>query len=335
MLKFALIGVGGLGKVHLRNVIELEKSRTDIKLTALCDVDQNRFFEQIETNLGGSIEPIDLSRFNLYTDVNTLLEKEQLDFVIAAVPTYIHEKIAVSALEKGCHVFSEKPMALNLLQCQSMIDKAREKGRKLMIGQCLRYAPEYLKLKEYIDSRIYGRVLRAEFSRYSATPIWTWQNWMLDHEKSGGAALDMHVHDVDFINWIFGKPNAVSSFATHNKTRFDSIFTTYYYDDMLVTAGCDWSLPQGYPFSPSFLVRFEKAAVKMNNGNVTVYPDGGEAFAPQLASGDLYSDEIEDFINCINEDRASAVNPPESVMQTVRIALAEKESAETGSVICL
>jgi len=333
MLKFAIIGFGGLGKVHFRNMIELQKTRGDIKLVALCDIEESRFSEETSTNLGGNTTPVDLSKFNLYTDVNKLLEKEELDFVITALPTYIHEKIAVLALEKGLCVFSEKPMALNLEQCQNMIDKAKENNKHLMIGQCLRYWPEYSKLKEYIDSEEYGKVIRAEFSRYSPTPTWTWENWMLDNEKSGGAALDMHVHDVDYINYVFGKPNSVSSVASHGKSKYDSMFTTYKYDDKFVTSSCDWGLPASYPFSPAFLVRFENATVEMNNNGMKVYPEGEPSYIPLLVPGNAYMEEIKDFINCINEDREITVNNPQSVMQSIKIALAEKESTDKGVVV--
>lgn len=331
MLKLAIIGVGGLGKVHLRNIIDLEKTRGDIKLVALCDVDQSRFAEETKTNLGGDTAPIDLSPYTLYTDADELLEKEQLDFVITALPTYIHEKMAVKALEKGLHVFSEKPMARSLEQCQNMIDKAKENKRLLMIGQCLRYWPEYVKLKEYIDGGELGKVIRAEFLRYSLTPTWTWQNWMMDYEKCGGAALDMHVHDVDFINWAFGKPEYLTSAATHAKTKFESMFTTYYYKDKLVTSSCDWGLSDSYPFKPAFLVNFEKATVEMGDNGLTVFPNTGEPYKPEIEESSAYVNEIIDLIECIKANREIVINNPESSMQSIEMALAEVKSAESGT----
>ena len=335
MLNFAIIGIGGLGKLHLRNVVEMEKTSGEIKLVALCDVEEKRFTEEIVTNLGGDTSPLDLSAYRLYTDVNDMLANEKLDFVITALPIYLHERIAVLALEKGLHVFSEKPMARNLEQCKNMIDKAKEHGKLLMIGQCLRYVPEYAKLKEYIDSKTFGSVIRAEFKRYAATPMWSWQNWLHDFEKSGCAALDMHIHDVDYVNWAFGKPKSVSSCATHAKTRFDSIFTRYQYDDKLVEASCDWGLTDSFPFSPAFLVRFENAVVKFENNVMTVCPKDGEAFVPELEQSDPYVSEVIDFINCIKENRALTDIPvtPESAMMSTKIALAEIESAEKGKVI--
>ena len=115
------------------------------------------------------------------------------------LPTYLHEEVAVYAMEKGLDVFSEKPMALTLDGCKHMLDAAEKLGRKLMIGQCLRFSPAFQKLKEYVATEKYGKAYSAEFIRYSQTPLWTWQNWILDPSKSGGCPWDMHVHDVDMM----------------------------------------------------------------------------------------------------------------------------------------
>lgn len=334
MLKFAVIGMGCLGKVHFANLRRLQEQGGAVELVALCDVEKESFTRLTVSNLEESGEIPDLSAYRLYGDAGEMLEKEDLDCVVTALPTYLHEKIAVMALERGLHVFSEKPMAITLDACQSMLDKAAENKKMLMIGQCLRYWPEYAKLKEYIESGEFGRVIRADFSRLSATPIWSWQNWLLDHEKSGGAAIDLHVHDTDYINHAFGLPEAVSSAATHDVTKFDSIFTTYYYKDMLITASCDWGMPQNFPFTVSFSVRFEKAAVEMRSGKLTVYPRQGEPFTPRLEDKSAYMIELEDFIDCVKRGKtASAVNDPKSAMQTIKLAFLEKEAAEKGGKI--
>lgn len=330
MLKFAIIGFGGLGKVHFKNAVELVKTSKDIKLTALCDVDEEQFAKQISTNLGDNEVVLDLSEYKLYKDVDSLLENEQLDFVITALPTYLHAEVAIRAMEKGIHVFSEKPMARSVKECKDMIEAAEKNNRILMIGQCLRYFPEFVKLKEYIDTQIFGKVIRGEFSRYSPTPKWSWQDWMMDYEKSVGAALDLHVHDVDYINYVFGMPKSVSSVATHHTTKFDSIFTSYKYEDKIITSAADWGLTDSFPFRPQFLVRFEKAVVEFSNGALKVYPQGDAAYTVELEPVDGYMAEIVDFISCIKENKKSEINKPESILNSIKLALIEIESAEKG-----
>lgn len=334
MLKFAIVGFGGLGKVHFRDVEQFTKIAGDLELVALCDVEESAFKKATRTNLGGSDAPLDLSAYHLYRDAEELFQKEELDFVITALPTYLHEKIAVMAMEKGIHVFSEKPMAINLEQAENMLTVARKNNVKLMIGQCLRYMPAYVALKEAIVGGEYGKVCRADFSRVSARTDWSWQNWLQDVTKSGGAALDMHVHDVDFISWAFGTPKSVTSFSTSLVTENESMVTRYEYENMLVTSKVDWEFPKGFPFAGEYVVRFEKAALVWKGGVLTLYTDGNQEEV-KLPEDNPYSMEVVDFIDCIRKDRQSTINPPEASLETLKLALAEMASAKTGKSVML
>lgn len=328
MMKFGIIGFGGLGKVHFGDLAEIKEKAGDVELVAICDIDESRFTAKTNTNLGEDTSTLDLSAYNLYTDIDEMLDKEELDFVITALPTFIHEQVAVKVMNKGINVFSEKPMALTLEQAQNMIDASEKNNVKLMIGQCLRYWPEYKILKEAIDTNKYGKVLFASFRRLSPLPKWSWEDWFLDETRSGGAALDLHVHDVDFINWAFGKPKAVTSKVINEKTKHDTVITSYDYDDKIVTCIGTWGLPEKAPFSAEYYVRFENAVLDAKGGVLSVYTDEVNEkieFAPENA----YTNEVVDFIDCIRTNRKSTINPPESSKISVEIALAEKLSGDT------
>lgn len=338
-MNYAIVGFGGLGKAHFRNTEELSQKVEDIKLVAICDVDETTFTTQRNINISADETKMDLSAYKLYTDPAELFEKEKLDFIITALPTYLHEKIAVMAMEKGIHVFSEKPMAINAMQAQNMLDKAKEYNVKLMIGQCVRYFPEYVYLKKLIDSKKYGEVKYANFTRISGIPKWSWQNWFHDEEKSGGVLLDMHVHDVDFINYVFGKPSSVYTRAASHRMVDDTAVTLYGYEDKLVTASSTWGMETGYPFTAEFLINFENATLELKNNVLKLY-DGGDAVdvdvsceALEIESSSGYVNEVIDFIQCIRNNGSSKVNPPESSKLTLDIALAEKVSAKTGKLI--
>ena len=335
MLKYAIIGFGGLGKVHFRAYPEVkEKSCTEVQLVALCDIRESVFTEQTATNLGGSNVDLDLSNFNIYHDVDDLLANEKLDFVVTALPTYLHEQVAVKIMKKGINVFSEKPMAINLEQAENMLNTSKEMGVKLMIGQCCRYGSRYNKFKEIVDSEKYGKLLRADLYRLSPTPIWSWENWFLDETKSGGAALDLHVHDVDIINWLFGMPKSVMSYATNYKTKHDSIVTRYEYDGMLITCTGEWGCPSNaYPFNSGLFAKFEKATIESKAGKFMIYTEEGEKIDVPLESVNDYALEVIDFVDCIVNNKTSAINPPESVFNTTKIALAEKLSADMGEKV--
>ncbi len=327
MLNYAIVGFGGLGKNHFNNYFKLCEKAGGVKLVAICDIDESRFYAQTATNLGDSANSLDLSDYTLYTDVDTMLDNEKLDFVITALPTYLHEQIDVKIMKHGIHVFSEKPMAISLEQAENMLKVAKENNVKLMIGQCERYEAHYKTLKEMIVSGRFGKVVRADFSRIAGTPIWGWQNWFCDEAKSGGAPIDLHIHDTDLINWFFGIPDYVVSFATHNKTKFDSITTTYMYGDTVVTARGDWGNPsETYRFNYSFSVRFEKATLEFKNRVVTLYEDD-KATDLVMPPINCYLHEVIDFVCCIRDNKTSPVNTPEDSYNSLRIAMAEKESA--------
>lgn len=331
MYKYAIIGFGGLGKLHLCNLLKIANERKDFELAALCGADPSTFKDNVKLNLGDlDISNIDFSGIHFYQDYKEMIEKEDLDFVLSTLPTHLHKEVAEFALNKGLHVLSEKPMALSIEDCDAMIDAAKRTGSKLMIGHCLRFNPAFLKLKEYVDNKTFGKALRAEFSRYSQTPLWTWNNWILDPEKSGGCPIDMHIHDTDLINWMFGMPNSIRSVTTENKTKLESMFTQYFYDGLFVMANADWSMTQTFPFEARCIVNFEEATVVILGENITVYKDD-ESFVPYLlGESNMHYTEVEAFLKYALDDIPCEITSPESIRNTVKLALAEIESAKNG-----
>lgn len=331
MLKYAIIGLGGLGKLHLKNYFTI-KEQKDVKLVALCDVEPEQFEKKIELNIANDNAPIDLSQFHRYTDLDEMLANEEIDFVVTAVPTYLHAEIAVKLMDKGIHVFSEKPMALNLEECQRMIDTAKRNQVKLQIGQCVRFDVQRMNLKKLLDEGKYGKVIRAEFSRISKTPLWSWQNWYMDFNKSGGAALDLHVHDVDCVQWLFGMPQSVVASATHAKSKFDTITSNFNYDGFYVTTMTDWSMTPGVPFTVRGVVNCEGASIFLQDDRSlkVCEADGNVYTIPCDPMNDMYVDEVIEFIDCIETGKDSDIITPESTMNSIKMALAEQEAALKG-----
>lgn len=335
MFRYAIIGFGGLGKKHLRNLKELEKERKDFTLAAICGTTAEEAKKSININLGAvDVSQIDFSCCNFYQDYKEMIDKENLDFVLSVLPTYLHEEVALYALSKGIHVFSEKPMALTLEGCENMLKAARDNDKQLIIGQCLRFHPAYQKIKEYIDSSCFGKVRGASFERISQMPLWTWNNWILDCEKSGGCVLDMHVHDVDLINWFFGKPKSLTSVIKNSKIPLEGVSTQYYYDDFIVSAAADWSLPQKFPFTTRCRIDFEKASAVVENDKLIVYTDD-EILLQEFDAEDAYKAEMSDFLNLVIDKKPSNITSAESVYSSVKIAMKEIESGKTNQTIKL
>lgn len=330
-IKVGLIGVGAMGRGHFDNYVRLMEEGFPVELVALCDIVPERFAgEGTRMNIETGSRPIDASRFRTYADYREMMDKEALDYVDIALPTDLHCEATVAALDRGLHVLCEKPMARSVTECERMIAAAERNGRKLMIGQCLRFWPEYEFLKACVDDGRYGAVTCAYFFRGGGTPKWSHENWLLTKERSGGCLLDQHIHDVDTINWLFGLPEAVSTLGRNiiPGSGYDAISTQYVYPDgKVVNAQDDWTLNGDFGFEMVYRVNFETAGLIFRQDGLTVYPHDGVAFKPDLSTEQGYWNEIRYFIDAIRNETPIATASPDSTMQTIRIAEAEERSA--------
>ena len=338
MLKAGLIGIGAMGRGHLENYIRMKKENDCIDLVAVCDIDENKFKN---TKIDFNIENVgageyDFSAFNCYTDAEEMLSKQKLDLVSIALPTYLHCEYAAKCLDRGINVFCEKPMALNPGQCGQMIEASRRSGKKLMIGHCLRFWGEYEAVKGIIDSGEYGKAVAAYFYRGGGTPIWSYNNWLLRRECGGGALLDQHVHDVDTINYFFGMPKAVSALGRtmFEGSSYDTVTAQYIYDDRkAVNAQDDWALAYG-GFAMAFRVNFEGGSIAMSeDGGFIAAKKGEKPYTPSHSKENAYYKEIKYFADCIINEKPVLINPPEDSMNTIKIVMAEIESADNGGII--
>ncbi|MFA6645583.1 MAG: Gfo/Idh/MocA family oxidoreductase, partial [Sphaerochaetaceae bacterium] len=281
----------------------------------------------------------DVSKAKVYTDYKKMLTDGGFDFVDLCIPTFLHKEFAVSALRAGYDVFCEKPMARSVEEAEEMVTVAKETGKFLAVGQCLRFWPMYVKIKELLDSKKYGKVISAEFSRYSPYPTWTVGGWTDDGELSGSAALDLHIHDVDIMNFYFGPPKAVTSSGVEAPGGgFGHIATLYDYPGMTVTSVGDWLCSDSFNLIMRALIVLEKGVINLDTSQpeaLVVYEDGKGKFSPELDSKDGYYYELEAFVNNVATRKAPTVVTPESAMGSLKIVLAEIESASKGKQIKL
>ena len=330
MVRVGLIGLGFMGRGHLENYIRLEKEGFDVKLVAVCDIDQDKFSGTIAGNLEMGAATYDFSPYARYTDYKKMIAEQELDYVDIVTPTYEHAEMTVYALDQGLHVFCEKPMAMNPAECDKMLEAAKRNNRHLMIGQVLRFWPEYRLLKEITDSGRLGKPLHGQFFRGGGAPRWSYQNWMLNAEKSGGALLDQHIHDVDAVHWIFGRPTAVSTVAATviPGSRDDALSTHYRFNAPIsVSAQNNWSM-EGYGFGMLYRVSFEKGTVIYEAGSVSVFDAEGKPVPFTLQEGAGYYLELKHFIDVVANRDTITDNKPASSRDTIAVAMAEMQSAK-------
>ena len=125
MFKVGLVGWGSIGNVHGHAY----KAMPDVKVVAVADVEPERRAKAAEF--------LDATP---YASAEDLINNADVDMVDICLPTFLHSKYAVQALDKGRHVLSEKPMALNLEQCDAMIAAEKRSGKTLMVAHCVRFS---------------------------------------------------------------------------------------------------------------------------------------------------------------------------------------------------
>lgn len=317
MINVAMIGFGGIAQaVHFPAYAKLEKMGK-AKLVAICDIDDGRFNQKMKINIAANNASIS-EEINKYTDWRQMLDNEEIDMVDICIPTYMHAPITIEVLKLGYDVLCEKPMSLNYDLCQEMIKAAEESGKKLMIGQCLRFDNYYNYIKKVVDEKTYGKVKTGIFRRLSTPPVWGWENWFMDYSKSGGCITDLHIHDIDYIRYIFGEPEKVSCHTQDVYSQKDIAHTVVEYPEHTVLVIGDWS-QEGVPFVADCRIAFENATVDYSNNKITVYPRGGESFEADVIKNDMYFSEIEYFIDKICSGEENTKNPPESAAASIKL----------------
>ncbi len=338
MLRIGIVGWGFMGKMHFR----CYKSDTNVEVTAICDADAKQLQNSsgVAGNISGAEDDLDLSNISLYSDLSKMLAEEKLDALSIASPTFLHASQTMEALNAGVHVFCEKPMALNSGDCREMAEVAKQSGKTLQIGHCIRFWPEYVQAKEIIDSQKYGKVLAATFQRLSLTPTWSWDNCFLDGKRSGGAMLDLHIHDTDYVQYVFGMPKEVFSRGVIGPSgEFDHTVTQYFYgNDCVITAEGGWIMAPGFGFEMSFKIMLEKVTLVYSSAQeptFRIFPIDGETIIPEIPTGDGYSFEIQHFVDTLSGKAVPSIITPEQSGDSVKIIEAEKESIRNNDKISL
>jgi predicted dehydrogenase len=340
-VKLGLLGIGFMGSMHFNAYRAYRKA----KVVALSDLNPAKLSGDWSSIAGNIDDPnaaaVDLTGIHLHADPADLFADPDVDVVDITLPTFLHAQYAVAALEAGKHVVCEKPMAITLAECDRMIAAAKAAGKQLFVAHCIRFWPEYVLLKKAIDSGRYGKVLSARFWRMSATPTWSWDNWLMDEKRSGSAAVDLHIHDTDFVNYLFGVPKAVRSTGVirHcSNTGVDSILTHYDYGDggPSVAADGNWVAAPGFGFNHGFAVCLEKATVYYDLKSekpLTVHPLKGKDKTPKPPAHDGYVAELRHFVGCIAAGKPSDTVTAQDARDALKVALAEVKAAKSGCTV--
>ena len=337
-VKIGLIGFGFMGTTHWG----VYKGLKNAKVVALCDVDAAKRrgdVSKVVGNIGGgdNSKPIDLAGVTVYDDALKLIREADVDVVDICVPTTDHAKLVIAALQTGRHVFCEKPLCRTAAEAKAILAAAKKAKGFFNVGLCVRAWPEYRHAYEYFKSGKAGKMRSATFKRISPSVAGNaWNDWYMDGKTSGGALLDLHIHDADEVNYFFGKPKSVTAAGANvvSKGGVDHVVATYDFGDgTLVMAEGGWAAAKGTPFEMSFTIVCEKATLKLDASGYHIYPaKGGKALAPKVdvkAGPTGWHQELAYFVSCVQKGvKPEKYQTLASVETTMKMVFAEEKSVK-------
>lgn len=315
--RVALVGAGFMGRMHGQVYGALD----GVELVHVVDKDLARA-QEVAAPHGASTS----------TGLDGLPE---VDVVDVCLPTDLHAEFSVRALERGCHVVCEKPMAISLAEADRMIEAADKARKRLMIAHCIRFWPEYAELERLVKEGTLGSLLSLSLTRYSQFPSWGSDNWLADERRAGGAALDLHIHDTDYALHLMGRaPDAMTSVGNVDEKGVSHVSTLMTFGKTAIHTEGSWNLPPGTPFKMAFRATFDHGAAIMDDGPLTIYREGGTSvpempkMAAQGAGGNIsdlggYYYEMKYFYDALREDRPLDRITPASARLTLETALKE------------
>lgn len=340
MVNVGVVGLGFMGLTHIRAYRQIPQAR----IVAICDAVRLPADGNL-SSVAGNIATTDAIQFDMsvvkgYRDYNRMLENPEVQLVDICLPTPLHAPVSIAALKAGKHAVCEKPLARNTVVCRTIVEAAKSAQGFFMPAMCLRFWPEWVWVKQAIAGNRYGRVLAAHFRRLSAPPGWS-QSTYLKGEDSGGALLDLHIHDSDFVQFCFGRPRRVfSTGLSRISGAIDHVVTQYEVGSgACVFAEGSWLMTPAFGFNMSYQVLFERATVDYDSGRgpdaLKLFVDGEEPRVIRCEGGDGYVGELRHMIEAIESGRPPSVVTAQDGMSAVEICEAEERSIKAGQPVTL
>jgi predicted dehydrogenase len=333
MVRIGIIGLGFMGKTHYG----IYEKLPDAEVIAIADSDPKRAAGDLSggwgnVKTGDTADQLPMDRIKGMTDWRALIAMPEVDVIDICLPTPTHVEIVSAALATGKHVVCEKPMARTSAEAKQIAEAAAKANGMFMPAMCMRFWPEWEWLKRAVDDKKFGKVLSATFRRVGTYP----KGWFMNGQMSGGALLDLHIHDTDFVYHLFGKPKSVFSRGfVGESTEVDHVFTQYVYDDVpLVSAEGAWTMTPGFGFTMRYTVVFERATADYDlarSDTLMLTQDGKSEPVPH-ATNDGWNGELSYFLECVRSEQKPTRVTALDAVAGLQIIEAERRSVMSGKL---
>jgi len=339
MIKFGIVGAGVMGHTHASTLGKIK----DSQVVAIVDKLEDRGKEMAES-----------LNAKYYKNLDELLKNTDVDCINICVPTFEHPQMAIKAANAGKNILCEKPLALSLEEADEMIKAVKINKVKAMTGYELRFWPEYVKIKEIVDSGFLGEPIHAFCQRVMVSPNWRVDNWDKIEKLGGGAAFDLQSHDIDTLIWLFGKPEFVKAQGVLDpdylkQGGFAHIFTTIQFKNGKSAFAEGGQIFKGnFPFTMALRILCEKGTIefifksgknydeKPQRSNIIIYENDGSVHTLDVEQKDAVFDEISYLIDCIKKNKPIKTAATfEDGRAAVELMLAAIKSAKEQTVVKL
>jgi predicted dehydrogenase len=342
-MKVLIIGLGGIGQRHVRNLRTLMGSKVEIiayRVRKLPDV----VTEQLEIEPESNVE----EKYNVqvYRDIDQAIAQKP-DAVLICNPSSLHIKTALLAARSGCHLFIEKPLSHNFDGIEELISLVESQNLTTLVGYQMRFHPCLKHLQMMLQQQAIGQILavRIEFGEY--LPGWHKyedyrQMYASQHQLGGGVILSQ-IHELDYIYWLFGMPKRIFTLGGHLSSLeidVEDIASTLM-ECMVEGQSIPIHLHQDYiqrPPSRNCQIIGDTGKISLDFHTLTVQVFNSQGKITEninfegFQRNQLFLDEMKHFLACIKGEETPLVTVRDGA-QSLHMALAAKESLATGKVV--
>jgi predicted dehydrogenase len=340
MIRIGIVGIGFMGRIHFLAAQKLRGAR----VAAICSRDPAKLagdWTATRGNFGPEPGHFDLTGIVRHGSVEALLADPDIDLIDICTVTDQHAPIAIAALQAGKHVLVEKAIALSPKEADAMVAAAKSAGKLLMVAHVLPFFPEFKFGAEAIRSGRYGKLLGGHFKRVIAKPDWSAD--IADTAKTGGPAVDLHIHDTHFIGLVCGVPKQVFSVGTTEGGAVTYLTTSYLYGPggPAVTCSSGAVCMSGRPFVHGYELYLERATLLYDSGGtpLTLLTADGKVESPQLPGGgdplSAFTDEIQAAVDGVDAGKETDLLRGQLARDALVLCHREIESVRLGRPVAV
>jgi predicted dehydrogenase len=322
-VNIGLIGLGYVGKFHLRNCLKLDS----VNLVAVADLSK----KSLKLARGMGVK-------QTFTDYQQLLKQPDIDAVLISLPTHLHAPSVINAAENGKDIFLEKPLAKNPEEGKQILSAVRKNNVKLMVGYPWRFNSIFCELKGKIESGMLGDIQTAHAVNNGPgaflhrglgsipQPVPKW--WFNKELTGGGALIDLGSHLINLAHWYFGEVTSIKAYLGY-RFNFDfedhAICIAKFASGTVAIINVGWFSQKSVIGAELFGTVANASAYHHSSSNLGRVKTGIQLLLGRIPKFFMpYLNEVSHFVDCIQEDTSPSPSGEEAFKDLETISLAYK-----------